>query len=67
MELSFIAEDEAVSISEQRPQGSRIGQMPNLRYMSSGAQHLQQHKRFTALLDVGAPSEIPQRTPAWHV
>ena len=66
MELSISAEDEAVSVSEQRPHGSRIGQLPNLQYMSSGAEHLQQHRRFTALADAGAPSEIPQRTPAWH-
>ena len=66
MELSISAEDEAADISELRPGGSRIGRLPNVRYMSSGAEHLQQHCRFTALSSASAPLEVPQRTPAWH-
>lgn len=66
MELSVSGEYEAAGISEQRPRGSRIGRLPNVRYMSCGAQSLQQHRRFTSLADAAAPSEIPQRTPAWH-
>ena len=66
MELSVSAEEEAAGSSEQRAGSSRIGRLPNLRYMSSGAQHLQQHRRFTALTIAAAPSEVPQQTPAWH-
>ena len=66
MELSVGAEEEAAGSSEQRAGSSRIGRLPNLRYMSSGAQHLQQHRRFTALTTAAAPSEVPQRTSAWH-
>ena len=42
MELSVSAEEEAAGSSEQRAGSSRIGRLPILWYMSSGAQHLQQ-------------------------
>ena len=66
MELSVISEEEAAGSSEQRAGSSRIGRLPNLRYMSSGAQHRQQLRRFTALTTAAATSEVPQRTAAWH-
>ena len=60
MELSINAEDEAADISEPRSGGSRLGRLPNVRYMSSGAPHLQQQRgRFTALSSASAPLEVP--------